>query len=102
MSETIYIERGDVELEIEIEGRVHKGSPQTYWEPADPDEVEVESAVVAKAAEGFPEGTVIELTPGELEKAEQALLDGWEEPFDEPEPADFDPDKCTGDCFYDQ
>ncbi len=75
----IEVERGELELmetvKVEVAGYVTFGSPATYWEPGDPDEVEIiEVTVVESENPDFKQGMVIELTPDETEKAEEALL----------------------------
>jgi len=93
---TIEVQRGELELQagvtVEVSGYVTLGSPATYWDPADPAEVEItESTVVESENPDFKPGATIELTPEEIEKAEEALIEkAQREPYFEPPDADLD------------
>jgi hypothetical protein len=90
------IQRGELDeaqtIKVEISGDVTLGTPATYWDPADPAEVEdIKAVVVESYHPKFPEGSTIELTPEEIEKAELALIEKAEEAsndtgFEPPDP----------------
>jgi hypothetical protein len=55
ISTVIYVERDEGEVPVELEGEYWRGSRGTYWEPADPGEVELVNATPAEYARLYEE-----------------------------------------------
>lgn len=82
---TTTVERDGEEIEIEVELSYRRGSPPSYWDPGDPDEIEIENIFTDDSC-----NLKIELTPDEEDKIiklafEKASTYGMHEDEDAPD-----------------